>query len=59
MSLITKVAVGALAAVGALTLMGRSGKSPPATESESEKAAAPKARKRAKRRSKPKHAKTT
>jgi hypothetical protein len=59
MSLITKVAVGALAAVGALTLMGRGAKSPNAAESESEKAPAPKPRKRAKRRSKPKHAKTT
>jgi hypothetical protein len=59
MSLITKVAVGALAAVGALTLMGRGAKSPAAIESEPEKAPASRPRKRAKRRSKPKHAKTT
>ena len=59
MSLITKVAVGALAAVGALTLMGRGAKSPAVTGSSPEDAQAPKPRKRAKRRGKPKHAKTT
>jgi len=59
MSLITKVAVGALAAVGALTLIGRGGKSPAAPESRRESGPAPRSRKRAKRRSKPKHAKTT
>lgn len=59
MSLIKKVTVGALAAVGVLTLIGRGAKSPAVTESESKRVAAPRARKRAKRRSKPKHAKTS
>jgi hypothetical protein len=55
MSLIKKVTVGALAAVGALTLLGRGAKAPVVAESEPEKSPLPKHRKRARRR-KPKRA---